>query len=85
MLEIKLDKNAENFLSKCEKELFDRIVKKLEALKQNPVPQDSKRLLGYELPTFRIRVGKYRILYRINYNTKLIIVVNIDKRERVYD
>ena len=85
MFEVKFDKKAENFLSKCESELFDRIIKKLEILKQNPVPYDSKRVLGYELPTFRIRIGKYRVLYRVNYETKLAIVINIDKRERVYD
>ena len=85
MHEIKFDKKAENFLSKCETELFDRIVKKLETLKQNPIPHDAKRLLGYELPTFRVRIGKCRVLYRINYEIKLIIIVNIDKRDRVYD
>jgi len=41
--------------------------------------------LGYELPTFRIRIGKYRSLYRINYEEKMIIVVKIDKREKAYD
>ena len=85
MFEVKFDKQAEHFLSKCEKQLFDRIVEKLELLKQNPVPHDSKRVLGYELPTFRIRVGKYRTLYRINYEEKIIIIVKIDKRDKVYD
>ena len=84
MFEIKLDKQPEQFLSKCEKDLFDRIFEKLNQLKNNPVPHDSKRVIGYELPTFRIRVGKYRTLYRVNHENKLIIVVKIDKRERVY-
>ncbi|MBI2676253.1 MAG: hypothetical protein HYX24_07375 [Candidatus Aenigmarchaeota archaeon] len=60
MLEIKLDKQPYQFLRKCEKELFDRITAKLKELKQNPVPQDAKRIVGYEPPTFRIRIGKYR-------------------------
>jgi len=41
--------------------------------------------LGYELPTFRIRIGKHRTLYRVNYEEKRIIVVKIDKRDKVYD
>ena len=85
MLEIKLDSQPQDFLDKCENELFDRICKKLESLRSNPVPHDSKRVLGYELPTFRVRVGKIRILYRINYDSKLIVVVKIDKRDKVYD
>lgn len=85
MFEIKFDKQAEHFLTKCENEIFERISSKIEILKQNPVPHDAKRVLGYESPTFRIRIGKYRTLYRINYEEKRIIVVKIDKRERVYD
>ena len=85
MFEIKLDKQPENFLSKCETEIFERISGKLENLKQNPVPHDAKRAVGYELPTFRIRIGKYRALYRVNHNEKRIIIVKIDKRSRVYD
>ena len=77
MFEIKLDKQAEHFLTKCENELFERISNRLETLKQNPVPHDAKRALGYELPTFRIRIGKHRALYRVNHEEKRIIVVKI--------
>ena len=85
MFEIKLDKRPEHFLSKCENKLFERISEKFEMLKQNSVPHDAKRVLGYELPTFRIRIGKHRALYRVNYEEKRIIVVKIDKRDKVYD
>lgn len=84
MFEIKLDRQPEHFFSKCENEIFDRIYKKLETLKQNPISHNTKRIFGYKLPTFRIRIGKYRALYRINYKDRLIIVVKIDKREKVY-
>jgi|TARA_Y100000310_G_C20398333_1_gene676185 mRNA-degrading endonuclease RelE of RelBE toxin-antitoxin system len=85
MFEIKLDKQPKHLLSKCDDKLFGRINKKLEILKLNPVPHDSKRVLGYEFPTFRIRIGKHRALYRINYEEKRIIIVKIDKRDKVYD
>ena len=84
MLEIKLDNQPEKFLKKCEKSIFDRIIGKLKELKQNPIPHDAKRIVGYSEPTFRIRIGKYRALYRINYESKIIVVVKIDHRERVY-
>ena len=85
MFDLKIDSQPGHFLSKCDNNLFGRISKKLEVLKQNPVPHDAKRVLGYEYPTFRIRIGKYRALYRINYEEKRIIIVKIDKREKVYD
>jgi mRNA interferase RelE/StbE len=84
MFAIKLDKQADKFLIKCSKDLFDRIIKKLKELEVNPVPHDSKRIQAYSEPTFRIRVGDYRALYRVNYEEKRIIVVKVDKRERVY-
>ncbi len=84
MLEISLDKQADKFLRKCEKNIFDRIVKKLEELKLIPVPHDSKKVQGYSEPTFRIRIGDYRALYRINHKEKRIVVVKVDKRDKVY-
>ena len=84
MFEIDLDKQADKFLRKSEKILFDRIVKKLEELKLDPVPHDSKRVQGCSEPTFRIRIGDYTALYRVNHGNKKIIIVTIDKRERVY-
>lgn len=85
MFQTKFSKQAEKFLSKCEDKLFLRIKKRLEILKINPFPSDAKRLQGYESPTFRIRVGKYRILYEVKENELLIIVIKINKRERIYD
>lgn len=84
MFEIKLDKQPVHFLKKCETMIYDRMVSKLKELRDNPVPHDAKRVMGYELPTFRIRVGKYRALYRINYEEKTVIIVKIDLRDRVY-
>jgi mRNA interferase RelE/StbE len=85
MFEIKLDKQAEKFLNKCENDVFERILNKIDGLKINPVPQDAKRILNYNLPAFRIRIGKYRAIYRINYEENRIIIVKIDKRDKVYD
>jgi len=84
MFEIKLDNQPENFLKKCDKVLFERIKRKLNELRENPVPHDAKRVIGYELPIFRIRIGKYRILYRINHKENRIIMIKIDHREKVY-
>ena len=84
MFAIKLDNQPRDFLKKCETEIYDRIKEKLKGLQENPVLHDAKRVVGYREPTFRVRVGKYRILYRINYEANLIVVAKIDHRETVY-
>jgi mRNA interferase RelE/StbE len=71
------------FLSKLDKVDSKRIVDKLERLKENPVSKDAKRLVNVKDKVFRIRIGQYRVLYRIE-NNKLIVVFLVDKRARVY-
>ncbi len=41
------------------------------ALTSNPVPSGAKTIVG-EHGVFRIRVGDYRVLYRINYQANTI-------------
>jgi len=78
-----LEKQVLKFLSKLEKNTSKRILNKIEELKENPVPHDAKKLVNVKEKTFRIRIGQYRTLYRIE-NNKLIIVFLIDKRSKVY-
>nr|QNO54303.1 hypothetical protein FGBIHFOD_00043 [Methanosarcinales archaeon ANME-1 ERB7] len=33
----------------------------------------------------RVRVGDYRILYEIYQDKNAVLIVNIDKRSRIYD
>lgn len=77
------EKQVLKYLSKLEKQDSKRIVSKVKELTQNPVPSDSKRLVNVKDKTFRIRVGNFRILYRIE-NDKLIVVFLIDKRSKIY-
>ncbi|MEN7981967.1 MAG: type II toxin-antitoxin system RelE/ParE family toxin [Nanoarchaeota archaeon] len=82
--ELDYSKSSKKFLRKSEKELLLRIFNKLEKLKENPVPSDAKRIEGSKELTFRIRIGKYRILYEVNNNKKVVLVSKIDNREKVY-
>lgn len=64
-----------------------RIHEVLEHLKSDPVPAkayDVRKLEGSK-DSFRIRVGKIRILYTIMWKDKVILVSRIEKRETVYD
>ena len=67
-----LSKQAEKFIKKAEKELAKRLIDKIEKLETEPVPQDAKTIEGSN-KTFRVRIGKYRILYTINHEQKEIL------------
>ena len=84
MFNLFLAKQPQKFLRNAEKELRDRIWKKLNELKENPFPSDVKRVEGRKEKAFRVRVGGYRIEYVVLQNEKEILVSEIEKRERAY-
>ena len=79
------DKQPEKFLSKVDKHIAARLMNKIEtALAENPVPHNAKTIAG-EHGVFRIRIGDYRALYRIDYSNNKISVFKLDKRPVVYE
>ena len=60
-----------------------RILKRIEKLAENPRPSGSKRLAGSE--RYRIRQGNYRILYFIEDDRLVVVVVKVGHRRDVYD
>ncbi|MFC1769073.1 type II toxin-antitoxin system RelE/ParE family toxin [Nanoarchaeota archaeon] len=84
MLKLQFSSKTEKFLKKCDNVLSKRIIDKIQQLEKDPVPHDSKRVVNEE-STFRIRIGNYRVLYKIKYNEKVILISKIDKRPSVYN
>ncbi|MBF0424073.1 MAG: type II toxin-antitoxin system RelE/ParE family toxin [Magnetococcales bacterium] len=60
-----------------------RIIKKAISLESNPRPQGAKKLSGMA-DTWRIREGDYRILYTIEDNQLIVLVIKIGHRREVY-
>jgi mRNA interferase RelE/StbE len=65
------------------KEDVTRILKKTEALAINPRPMGSQKLAGTE--QYRIRQGVYRILYSIEDDGLIVVVVKVGHRREVYE
>lgn len=59
-----------------------RILSKIEELAQNPRPAGSQELSGLEL--FRVRQGKYRIVYSIQDRELVVHVIKVGHRRDVY-
>ena len=59
-----------------------RIVYRIQGLAENPRPPGCEKLSGQE--KYRVRQGKYRILYQIFDDEVVVIVVKVGKRARVY-
>ena len=59
-----------------------RIVKRIESLAEDPRPRGSIRLSGLE--RYRIRQGKYHILYYIEDRELVVYVIKIGHLKAVY-
>ena len=80
---IQFKRSAQKDLKKLEKALVQRILNSIELLSDDLTPRNSKKLKGVE-NIYRIRVGKYRIVYEINQNRNTIIIYYIRHRDDVY-
>lgn len=59
-----------------------KILQKIEALREDPRPPGSVKLTGEE--HYRIRQGDYRIIYQIQNEKLVIVVIRIAHRREVY-
>ena len=64
------------------KKELNRILEKIESLSENPRPSGSQKLSGQE--RYRIRQGRYRILYSIQDEELTVWIVKVGHRKDVY-
>jgi len=60
-----------------------RIIERIRALAADPRPSGCKKLSGQD--KYRIRQGKYRILYQITDGQLVVVVVKVGHRRDVYE
>ena len=59
-----------------------RILKRIESLAEDPRPTGCEKLSGRDV--YRVRQGRYRILYEIRDNELIVLVIRISHRRDVY-
>ena len=64
-LEIRLSRDAEKFLRRVDSKTRQRLIAGIAGLTQKPPKGDIKPLSGYTDGRFRLRVGGYRVIYKI--------------------
>ncbi len=82
MYKVTLSKNAARELSKLNRELASRFVALLSRI--NITPYDyMRKLSGTDL--YRLRVGDYRAIIKIDDEKKELLVLKIGHRKNIYD
>lgn len=84
-MEIRFDKKAKKFIEAQDQPTKQRIRKAIEGLTEEPPRGDIKTLQGYIDGRLRLRVGKYRIVYRYIGEIAVILhIMDIDSRGDIY-
>ena len=77
-----LERNAERALHDLPKSDVKLISESLDALESDPRPPGAKKLLKQE--GYRIRKGKYRVLFTVDDSARLVRVYRIGHRRDIY-
>jgi mRNA interferase RelE/StbE len=80
---IEITKKALKDLAKVATTAEATIRERIEALAEDPRPYGYKQLKGSGL--FRIRVGDYRVIYDIDDNVLIILILKVAHRSDAYD
>ncbi len=61
----------------------EKIVKRIESLKQKPRPPDMNKLKSSD-DLYRIRIGDYRVIYQIHDDIRIVRVTRVARRNKAY-
>lgn len=80
---IAIKKSAAKSLKKIPKADQKRIADKIDSLAEGPPNPDTTKMKGNN-PFHRVRVGDYRIIYEIQDEVLIILIVKIGHRRDIY-
>ncbi|PAX60704.1 type II toxin-antitoxin system RelE family toxin [Brunnivagina elsteri] len=81
--EVEITPAARRQIKKLPNDIQKQVVEQLEELAFEPRPDGVKKLAGSD-DLYRVRLGKYRIIYEIQDGLLLITVVKVKNRSDVY-
>lgn len=88
MFDVRFSRKAQRFVYTCEYKLRNRLRTLFEEFKENPIPVQEQHVIkvkGHK-DTYRVRLSSYRVVYVIYWDTKIVRVLKIERRnDSTYD
>jgi mRNA interferase RelE/StbE len=63
--------------------VLERVLSALQSLSDSPRPRGCKKLVGSDCE-YRLRLGDYRVIYKIDDSSRNVVVYQIRHRSRAY-
>ena len=85
-MKIVYSKSSLKFLKGLDKKSAEKIRQAIEGLTHIPPKGDIKPMQGYENGTKRLRIGSWRVIYKIDSddNIKILYIISIGNRGDIY-
>ena len=83
MYKIEFKKSVLKDILKTPKAFLEKIEKAINEVAKNPTPTQSKKIQG-RVDHYRIRVGMYRVVYKVEKKIEIVTVVKVGHRKEVY-
>lgn len=79
---VEILRRAARALSKLPERDYERVRDAVRALSADPRPPGCKKLVGRD--GWRIRVGRYRVIYEVDDVVRIVAVLDIGHRKDIY-
>jgi len=80
---VELTRTADKQLRRIAKHDRNRMVEAIRGLADRPRPHGARKLQGYD-DVYRIRVGRYRVVYEVFDDRVIVIVLKVGHRKDIY-
>ncbi len=83
MFTIEWKNKAAKQLRKLPRSVQEKIQAFVDSLRENPIPEGIKKMEGFE-STYRKRLGTYRVVWKIQNNRLVVLVLKVGHRQGIY-
>lgn len=83
LYQIEFSRQADRQFRNLPSQTQQRLKSKIDSLASTPRPHGSEKLSSFD-QLYRIRVGDYRIVYAVEDNRLVVLVVTVGHRREVY-
>jgi len=80
---IEWKRSAERELRNIDPKQISRIINAVDSLTGDPFPYGYRKMRGSK-QDYRIRVGDYRVIYKVDISAKILVVYRVRHRREVY-
>jgi mRNA interferase RelE/StbE len=80
---VEIERQPQRTLKRCAPDLLRRLADAIDALADEPRPSGCKKLVG-QRDHWRVRVGDWRIIYTIEDDVLLVVIVEVTPRGGAY-